>query len=180
MFCNMTIDFGGVNFPTPHKKDGIQYIGFVAIYSGCARAAKGNPCPDCQNPSLWDFNTPQRYTYDDWFGFLKQKKQNFDAVFDPSKTQYFLTLLGGEPLDQDASDLFAVWDRMFQIFTQDFLTVCFTGYPSVDVVPEHVRRFLFSAVDYLKVGPYLGNHYKREGLSTGLATENQFWIKIPH
>lgn len=178
MFCNLTIDFGGVNFPTPHKMDGVQYVGFVAVFSGCARAARGNPCPDCQNPSLWDFNAPRRYTIDDMEDFVRAKKKNFDAVFDPIKTKYFLALLGGEPLDQDISELYAVWACMSNVFSGGFSTVCFTGYPSVESIPPKTASFVLWAVDYLKLGPYLGNEYKKENLSTGLATDNQFWVKI--
>lgn len=179
MFCNVTIDFGGVNFPTPHKEDGIQYIGFVTVFSGCLRAAKGNPCPDCQNPSLWDFNSVQRYTLDDLKVFLQGKKRNFDSVFDVSRTQYFLALLGGEPLDQNPDELYGAWYQMVQVFGYNFFTVCFTGYPSLEAIPKAAVPFIRDTVDYLKLGPYLGNQYKREGLSSGLATENQYWVDFP-
>ena len=179
MFCNVTIDFGGVNFPTPHKEDGIQYVGFVAVFSGCSRAAHGNPCPDCQNPSLWDFNSVQRYSVADLKEFLQRKKKNFESVFSAPRTRYVLALLGGEPLDQSSDELDSVWYQMVRVFGHGFQTVCFTGYPSLDAIPRASVPFVRDTVDYLKLGPYLGNQHKRTGLSSGLATENQYWVDFP-
>ena len=53
MLVKFEIDFGGVNFPLPYKKEEKVYVGFTAVFAGCKCAMNGNPCPDCQNPSLW-------------------------------------------------------------------------------------------------------------------------------
>ena len=58
--------------------------------SGCKRAREGNPCPGCFNPELWDDN-------------------NFVAEIDPVEAaahiekhapNKYITIVGGEPLDQ--------------------------------------------------------------------------------
>ena len=77
MFCNLTVHFGGVNFPTPFKDPEVMYIGFVSVFSGCNRAVMGHPCPDCQNPSLWKHKVKTKFGLEDIVPFVKKKMDLF-------------------------------------------------------------------------------------------------------
>lgn len=178
MFCNLTVDFGGVNFPTPFKDPNVMYIGFVSVFSGCNRAIHGHPCPDCQNPSLWDYKVPTKFHMNDIVPFVKKKMSLFRSVQKGKKTRYFYTILGGEPLDQELDELAEVQYLVELGMESSPVSIMFSGYPSLHMVSDEMVDFLHRRVNYLKLGPYLGNKFKKEGLATGLATENQEWLVL--
>ena len=171
MLAKFDIDFGGINFPLPYKREDEVYVGFTAVFSGCKRAIRGNPCPECQNPSLWSGL--------DWDGnihgwirdFVRKKYRNLFAV-NPS-IKFFYCVLGGEPLDQDERELEIVHNHVMTGCGRKIPAVLFTGYDSWQG-SSYVRDF----VDYVKLGPYLGNEYKKENLPSGLATVNQRWERV--
>ena len=164
----MTIDFGGVNFPFPYREPDKVYVGFTAVFSGCWRAMNGNPCPDCQNPSLWGNLDWNGDTYE-WIEEYVRKKC---ALL--TDVELFYCVLGGEPLDQDAKELETVHRRVMTACGRQIPTVLYTGY---DEAPKPVAGYVEQYVDYLKTGAYLGDKYKVKGLSTGLATKNQKWAR---
>ena len=173
MLAKLDIDFGGLNFPLPYKKPDKLYVGFSAVFSGCKRAMAGNPCPDCQNPSLWqglDWNGDRH----EWIEPFVQKKYRLLQEINP-EIEFFYCALGGEPLDQSLAELEAVRDAVMAGCGQRIPTVLFTGYSDV---PVQMLGYVAERVNYLKTGTYLGDKYKHTGLSSGLATENQRWIKI--
>lgn len=189
MFAKLTLDFGGVNFPLPYKEPDKLYIGFVSVFSGCRRALRGNPCPDCQNPSLWN-GVPIQRTADvgsqyvpatklsEIESFVKKKTELFKGINTP--VEFFYCVLGGEPLDQHYMALEVVQNMVIRGTNKQLPTVLFTGYsdyqsPEID---PNVIQYIKDRVDYIKVGPYLGNDFKKDNLETGLATENQRWIKL--
>ena len=178
MFCNLTVDFGGVNFPAPHKDPDVTYIGFVSVFSGCNRAVRGHPCPDCQNPSLWGHNVRTKFNLEDIVPFVRKKMALFRSVQRGKKTLYFYAVLGGEPLDQNMEDLVDVHNLVEVGMENRPVTVLFSGYPTMSMVNPHVQKYVERRVHYLKLGPYLGNDLKKEGLESGLATENQEWITM--
>lgn len=171
MLAKFTIDFGGVNFPLPYKKKDKVYVGFCSVFAGCRRAINGNPCPDCQNPSLWlgldwDGNAHE------WIrDFVKTKYENLMAV-NPD-IQFFYCILGGEPLDQDERELEIVHQHVVSGCGRKIPTVLYTGYDSYQN-SEYVKKY----VDFIKLGEYLGNSYRKKNLPSGLATVNQHWEKI--
>lgn len=189
MFVKITVDFGGVNFPAPYKDPDKLYIGFVSVFSGCRRALRGNPCPDCQNPSLWA-GVPIQKTLnwgDEYIpasdvvlieSFVRKKYENFKNITAP--VEFFYCVLGGEPLDQHPMALEIVHNQVVRGCNHQLPTVLFTGYPSYQdpAIDPMVLDYVKERVDYIKVGPYLGNQYKEDNLETGLATRNQQWIKI--
>lgn len=179
MFVNMTVDFGGVNYPKPYRKPGKQYIGFVAIFSGCYRAASGKACPGCQNQSLWRFDAPCRYTMKDIRPFVERKMVLFRAVCNPEDTEYYLAYLGGEPMDQDMMELRWVYEDFAKAMNMPNLPlVVFSGYADMESLSLPQRSFVDHYVSYLKLGPYLGDDFKKSDLESGLATENQLWLPI--
>ena len=147
-----------------------MYVGFCSIFSGCRRAGAGNPCPDCQNPFLW-LGLEWDGDIHGWIrDFVRRKYRNLVAV-NPS-IEFFYCVLGGEPLDQDERELEIVHNHVMNGCGRKIPTVLFTGYDSWQG-SSYVRDF----VDYVKLGPYLGNEYKKENLPSGLATVNQRWEK---
>ena len=89
---------------------------------------------------------------------------------------YFYTVLGGEPLDQSLEELTDVHNLVEIGMGNRPPTVLFSGYPNLSMVDKQVQDYVERRVNYLKLGPYLGNDFKRGGLESGLATENQEWI----
>lgn len=178
MFCNLTVDFGGVNFPLPYKKPNTIYIGFVSVFSGCTRAKAGHPCPDCQNPSLWEHVVTPQFCKEDITRFVSRKMKIFREIHKHSNVVYFYSILGGEPLDQLAEELEEIHKMVQQGVGHPIPTVLFSGYPHLTLADRRVQDYVAVRVNYLKLGPYLGNQHRKLDLSSGLATENQEWLVI--
>ena len=181
MFYDITVDFGGVNYPKPMKQDDILYIGFVSVFSGCNRAMMGHPCPDCQNPSLWQpVCRPKFQDLDAVSAYIRKKVDLFDQVSANKTVQYFYAILGGEPLDQDVLALKIVHKIVRDSIPHEIRSIMFTGYPSLDhaLIGSDIRRYVEEQIDYLKVGAFLGNDHKIEDLESGLSTPNQYWIDL--
>ena len=178
MFYDLTVDYGGVNFPKPSRSQDTTYIGFVSVFTGCNRAISGNPCPDCQNPSLWGLDCKPRFTsMDSVTAFIRKKVDLFNKINVGKKVQYFYAVLGGEPLDQDAVALSIVHQAVRSALPGQVPSVLFTGYQSLNDgrIDENVKRYVLEKINYLKLGPYLGDDCKVENLDSGLATPNQYW-----
>lgn len=123
----------------------------VEVYlSGCTRK-----CPGCHNSKLFDFTvgTP-------WKEHLGLLASNHFVER--------VMVMGGEPLDQDRAELFALLAFLRDHYNDVWL---FTGY---DVVPESIR----AVVHYCKVGPYIEGRDTRywnfgDGTGVTLASDNQ-------
>ena len=181
MFYDVTVDYGGVNFPKPHRKKDVIYIGFIAVFSGCNRAVSGNPCPDCQNSSLWEHACKSRFdSIKDVTAFVHKKVSIFDGISAGRAVKYFYAVLGGEPLDQEADDLRIVHRAVRSGLERPVPSVLFTGYSSLNQngISDGTKRYVLEQINYVKVGSYLGDAYKVDGLESGLATANQRWIIV--
>lgn len=179
MFYDLTVDYGGVNFPKPYKQQDTLYIGFIAVFAGCNRAINGNPCPDCQNSSLWNPRCKSRFdSIKDIATFVRKKTSIFDSISSGKPVKYFYAVLGGEPLDQDADDLRTIHRSVREGLNRSFQSVLFTGYSSLNQVGinEDAKRYVLDQINYIKVGSYLGDSYKVDNLESGLATANQYWV----
>ena len=171
MLVKIDIDFGGVNFPAPYRKPNTLYIGFVSVFAGCKRALAGKPCPDCQNPSLWSglaWNGDKHA----WIADFVRKKCELLKGID---AELFYCILGGEPLDQDERELKIVHRHVIQGCGRKLPTVLYTGYSSI---PPQVAGYVKAEIQYLKIGEYLGDAQREEGLPSGLATRNQKWVRL--
>ena len=168
MLAKFTIDFSGVNYPLPYKEEDKIYVGFVAVFSGCKRAMNGNPCPDCQNPSLWEglkWNGDMHGWIKD---FVYKKYTAFQAI--SPEAQFFYCILGGEPLDQNERELEIAHKHVMNGCGGKIPTVLYTGYDTWQG-SQYVKKY----VDYIKLGAYLGNVHRKQSLPSGLATTNQRW-----
>lgn len=183
MFYNISVDFGGINYPAPYIEDDKIYIGFVSIFSGCNRALCGKPCPNCQNPSLWYHKVdpslhPMNLVRLD--SFMRNKITRFTSLYDNKRVQYYYTILGGEPIDQDPNELLKVQNTIIQSFPENMNvpTILFSGYNDLKNISKTMKNYIKNNITYLKLGQYLGDKYKKNNLSSGLATENQRWYKV--
>ena len=189
MLYDVNIDFGGVNFPKPYYQKGKVYIGFVSVFSGCNKAMAGRPCPQCQNRSLWfhDLHGAQKiHNTQEAYQFVRKKMNVFAGLYDNKDIQYYYVILGGEPVDQKVSDLEdvefqvrkAIKDANSIVDLNSIPTVMFCGYDNLKKVSLDMRNYIINSVTYLKIGRYLGDKHRKTNLDSGLATENQRWIKV--
>ena len=170
MFSRITIDYGGINFPLPFREDKL-YVGFVAVFSGCKRAIQGNPCPDCQNPSLWSFENGGDINNVE--SYIRKRFRNIFRI--APEIEFFYCVLGGEPLDQDVRELELIHDLVEQGCGCKLTSVLFTGY---DEIPCKYEDYISRRINFVKLGPYLGNDKRENNLPSGLATRNQQWKVI--
>lgn len=176
MFVKIELDYGGVNFPLPYKEQGGFYVGFISVFSGCRRAIEGNPCPGCQNPSLWNFTDLPMGDTDFLKKYVSGRVERLRHV--ASDTQFFYCVIGGEPLDQAVGDLYSVHDVVMEGIGEDVPTILYSGYENLADVDKNVLSYVRNKIMYLKLGAFLGLPYRKQGLKSGLATENQRWIRV--
>lgn len=107
---------------------------FTVWFAGCTHGCKG-----CQNKVLWDKNNGEDFSPYELFGLIVEetKKTKIRTV----------TLLGGEPLQQNIDDLVLLCHLLDR---SGFKIWIYTGY-EFDAVPNNVLRF----IDYIKCGKYI-------------------------
>lgn len=131
----------------------------LEIYlSGCTRR-----CPGCHNPESWDFN--QGIPFMEARPGLVQKLNNplVKAVW----------VLGGEPLDQNHSEL---WRLLFLPQLQQELWL-FTSYEPAEI-PYSLAQFC----TYIKTGSYRADLVTDNNIQHGLklASSNQNIMEVSH
>jgi len=129
---------------------------FEIYLSGCNAQPK---CRGCHNPDLWDFNVGQP-----WYTCLTSIASKLTSV----PIIKSLWILGGEPLDNDSSQLVDLVTALRSLTSCPFWL--FTRYP-IDEIPDSIK-LLF---DYIKSGRYepelAVSGYQMYGVT--LATSNQ-------
>jgi organic radical activating enzyme len=133
---------------------------FELYFSGC----KANPhCEDCHNPELWSFNVGKEYT-PELRNRLLRKINGFNTLIDN------ISLLGGDPMDQDLDELISLIDDFESCKKKVWL---FTRF-ELDEIPDKIK----SKVDFIKTGRYLprdkSNHVE---YGVVLASANQHVYK---
>ena len=124
--------------------------------AGCTRQ-----CDGCHNSESWDFSRGTDYiTW--YFSKFKSTKLPINLIKN-------IWVLGGEPLDQDHSDLYSLLQLLREDYPQCKLWL-WTSY-RLDEIPE----FLLKSVDYVKVGKYCPSSTSVVDELTGitLASSNQ-------
>jgi organic radical activating enzyme len=130
--------------------------------SGCVAACMGNGCPDCHNPELWPFEAGEPYA--------DVKETLFDKLFLLRDSVKRVRIFGGEPLDQDVTDLSSLLVLPVTFGKEVWL---FTG-KDITKVPSYI----IPLCDYIKTGrhdPDL-NSYDVAGVT--LSSYNQELYKI--
>lgn len=173
MFYDMSIDLG-LNYPKPFKDPNKSYVGILSVFSGCSRACAGMPCKDCQSPHLWA-NLPPVMPLDKVEVYLKHKVTLFSYL---ENTEFYHVIIGGEPLDQNMSDLDNIHNLVQKYLPSNSPLVLFSGYDTMSDIDPLLVAWVKHNVTYLKLGHFTGNETKVDGLPSGLATENQIWIYL--
>lgn len=131
----------------------------IDIYvSGC----KEPHCEGCHNSELWDFNVGMDYK-----GFLKDilaRMEMYDGLIDN------VSVMGGEPLDQDLDDLFDLIAWLDSVKSPNTKIWLYTRYPLMKV-PDEIKGL----TDFIKSGPFVlskvTNGNRQYGIK--LASSNQ-------
>lgn len=138
----------------PSLNSNLDGISIDLFLYGCNRH-----CRNCHNPELQEFKKPT-YSISELLEILeKQMKYN----------PYVLTLLGGEPLDNDIKDLVNLITAVKNKFPS-IKVAMYTGYEFEDVPKE-----LIFILDYIKTGEY--NDLEPTTFGSFLATRNQIMFK---
>ena len=122
-------------------------------FSGCYQL-----CEDCHNPELQDFGLGSSQEF--WIEKILSKISEFGNLIEN------ICLLGGEPLDNDHSDILYFIGKI----PKDKKVWLFTSY-NFDKVPQDFKN----VCDYIKCGKYSKDLKTNENIWYGinLATSNQ-------
>lgn len=128
---------------------------FTVWFAGCTHGCKG-----CQNEELWDKNSGRYYNVYELFGLIVGETQKAKI--------HTVTLLGGEPLQQNLDDLILLCRLLDNIGMTIWL---YTGYDFEDV-PFKILRY----IDYIKCGRYVEELRAKEG-SFPITTNQRVYSK---
>lgn len=137
---------------------------FEIYVAGCS----GNPhCEGCHNPESWSFDCGEPYM-SEYSDMIKNKVKEFSGLVDN------VWILGGEPLDQNLSELLKLISSLYKICQDNSCKLwLFTRY-SLDEVKEKLGDFM-QYFDYVKCGRYQHELQCKNNIQYGitLATSNQ-------
>lgn len=128
---------------------------FTIWFAGCTHGCKG-----CQNKELWGSDSGKYFGWDELYDLIIKETQ---------KTKIrTVTLLGGEPLQQNQRDLM----RLCQLLDRMGFTIwVYTGY-DFNEVPTDLLRY----IDYIKCGKYVEELRAEEG-SFPITTNQKVYSK---
>ena len=138
-----------------------KYRAFEIYVSGC----NGPHCDGCHNEQLWDFDVGEDFN-PSLKESLIEKIREFNGLIDK------VWILGGEPLDQDLSELLELLT-----FPDDLgLEVWLFTRREYDEIPIQVKVMC----DFIKCGPYIKTLQTDSNVQAGvsLASSNQkiYWL----
>lgn len=101
--------------------------------SGCKMAASGHPCPGCFNKALWHEEDCTEYTPQEIADYMLQTDEKY------------LTIVGGEPLDQSAP----LTELCKILYQHDFHICLITHYLLDEVKKNHadILKYLSMIID---------------------------------
>lgn len=110
---------------------------FTVWFAGCTHGCKG-----CQNKELWDFNRGEYFSVQELHDLIvnETRKANISTV----------TLLGGEPLQQDLNELH---ELCILLFNSNFNIWIYTGYDFDQA--ESLLRPVMPFIYTIKCGKYI-------------------------
>lgn len=112
----------------------LNYKSFEIYISGCNRK-----CSTCFNKETWDFNLGNNYLTQ--IDIISDKIKDFSSLID------WIWILGGEPLDNEISNL---EDLLIILKKLNKPIVLFTSY-YIEEVPNNIKKIC----NFIKCGPYL-------------------------
>ena len=101
-------------------------------------------CKGCHNPELWDFEVG--YPYETFIKNVKNRISSFSRVIDR------VSIMGGEPLDQNLRDLDDFVDQLIEAKDDDVELWLFTKYSLQKLKGE--MPMLLEKFDFVKCGRY--------------------------
>lgn len=107
---------------------------FTVWFAGCTHGCRG-----CQNMTLWDKNNGEYFSPRELHDLIIKETQKTNI--------HTVTLLGGEPLQQNTQDLL---ELLVLLDYTGFTIWVYTGY-NFDEVPKGFLRY----IDYIKCGRYI-------------------------
>jgi anaerobic ribonucleoside-triphosphate reductase activating protein len=131
--------------------------------AGCNASPK---CEQCFNPESWDFTKGELLSPKYFDKKIRRKMQEYDSMIEN------VMLLGGEPLDQDLTELCSLIDDLQEFNKPIWL---FTHY-HFHQVPLYALR----GVSYVKTGRYMPQFKSDKNIQYGikLSTNNQNIYKL--
>lgn len=130
--------------------------------AGC----KGQPhCKGCHNPESWNFCQGEEWTEDYYLRVIKPKVIEFNSIINN------IMIFGGEPLDQNHSELLTMLYDLKELNKTLWL---FTRYELKYIPDEIIECF-----DYIKCGRYIEELSTNNNIQYGvkLASSNQNMYK---
>lgn len=112
-------------------------IGCSIFFQGCSHHCKG-----CFNPETWDFKGGHEFTKD-------KQKEFIDLCSRPFID--FISLLGGEPLDQDRLEMFNFISKLKQLHKPIYV---WSGYTWEEINCSKEMKKVILLVDYLIDGEF--------------------------
>jgi anaerobic ribonucleoside-triphosphate reductase activating protein len=144
------INIAAIQFPVFNP----YLLSTCEIYlSGCSKK-----CLNCHNVELQSYLFGEQLNIEKLIIYLKEREKFFSII----------SITGGEPLDQNASDFWLLIDSLKQNFPNKQYWL-FTSYIKEDIV----SKFILESFDYIKVGEYK-EELKQEGFP---ASSNQKLLK---
>ena len=143
----------------------------VSVYfAGCKpNKCKAGNCPGCHNKAAQDFNAGQEYTDEIEDYILKLCENPYIAG---------LTLVGGEPYDQDSEKI----TKLARRFSEKFSGKCtkktiwvFTGYEFDQIKDKELSKYIDVAV----VGPFIVEQRDISDANRWRGSRNQRVIDLP-
>lgn len=129
---------------------------FTIWFAGCTHGCKG-----CQNTVLWDKNNGTHFTSEELLELVltETQKTNIKSV----------TLLGGEPLQQDINELSALCAELNLVGKTIWVYTGYTYDEAREIAPQ-----IFEFIDYIKCGKY-EEELRQEDGSFPITSNQELW-----
>jgi anaerobic ribonucleoside-triphosphate reductase activating protein len=134
-------------------------IGVSLYVSGCTLHCKG-----CHNAAAWDFASGTPYTAD-------TETEILEALAKPYVNH--LSILGGEPMDQDQEALVSLVEKVKQLYPEKDIW-CWTGYEFEDIRNHSLTKYL----DIIVCGRYIDDQRDISGKNPFRGSRNQRVIDV--
>ena len=134
-------------------------IGVSLYVSGCSIRCKG-----CQNSAAWDFASGIPYT-------AATEAEILEALAKPYVNH--LSILGGEPMDQDQEALVSLVEKVKQLYPEKDIW-CWTGYEFEDIRNCPLTKYL----DIIVCGCYIEEQRDISGENLYRGSRNQRIIDV--
>lgn len=136
-------------------------------FAGCRKALSGNPCKNCFNPTLWDNRN-----------HIPHETKEIVDVLDLHKIPKHITIVGGEPTDQEEG----LKELVPLLAERGYEVVLFTWHDAAYLI-RYFGFDLFKQLAYAVCGPYdetcrIYDVSKDDGIHNVIGSANQVIAKF--